>query len=123
MNQDVTLLEESLLSIWNNRDAQERQKKMKEVYADDIVFYESNEGAPIVGPEAIDQLIVKLQLQWPATFQFELSSPVKVNNQVQLITWRLGPQGAPPAATGMDVAVIVNNKIHSLYLFIDQAVS
>jgi hypothetical protein len=36
-----------------------------------------------------------------------------------MASWALGPQGMQPVATGMDVAIIENNLIKSLYLFLD----
>ena len=115
----MNLLEDSLLVIWNDRNAESRLKAMSAIYAKDIVFYESNDGPPFQGFEAINNLIQQLQSQWPAEFRFELTAPSKVNHQVQLITWRLGIPGQAAAATGMDIAVIENDQIKSLHLLLD----
>lgn len=111
------LLENSLLLIWNDRNAGKRLELMKETYAPDIHFYESNTGEAIIGHQAINELISTLQKQWPIEFQFQLNKPSQVNHLIQIISWNLGPQGAQPVATGMDVAVIENNLIQSLHLF------
>ena len=119
MEKNAKLLEDSLLVIWNERDAAKRLLLMKDVYTDDIVFYESNEGQPFKGFGVINDLIAKLQGQWPVEFVFELTAPSSVNHEVQLIIWRLGIPGQPPAATGKDIAVVENGKIRSLHLLLD----
>ena len=119
MEHTAKLLENSLLVIWNDRNAQNRLKAMEEIYATDIVFYESNEGPAITGFQEINDLITILQAQWPVEFKFELNHPSKINHQVQHISWNLGIPGQTPVAIGMDVAIIENYKIKSLHLFLD----
>ena len=121
MENSTKLLEDSLLVIWNDRDAASRLAAMKNVYATDIVFYESNDGAAITGYQAINDLIATLQAQWPLEFRFELNRPWQVNHQVEHISWTLGIPGETPVATGMDIALIEDNKIKSLHLFLDPA--
>jgi len=113
------LLENSLLVIWNERNADRRLEAMKQTYAPDVHFYEFNTGEAIVGHTAINELIAKLQKEWPSESRFELNKPSQVNHQVQIASWNLGPQGMQPVATGMDVAVIENDLIKSFYLFLD----
>jgi hypothetical protein len=119
MENSAKLLEDSLLVIWNDRDAARRLAAMKEVYAADMVFYESNDGPAITGYQAVNDLVDKLQAQWPLEFRFELNRPSQVNHQVQHISWTLGIPGEPPVATGMDIAIIEDGKIKSLHLFLD----
>jgi len=113
------LLENSLLVIWNERNADRRLEAMKQTYAPDVYFYEFNTGEAIVGHTAINELIAKLQSEWPPESRFELNKPSQVNHQIQIASWKLGPQGMQPVATGMDVAVIENDLIKSFYLFLD----
>jgi hypothetical protein len=113
------LLEDSLLVIWNDRNAENRLEAMQRTYATDIHFFESNTGEAIVGHKEINKLISKLQTEWPIEFQFELNKPSQVNHTTQIISWNLGPKGAAPVATGMDVAITENDLIKSLYLFLD----
>jgi hypothetical protein len=119
METTAKLLEDSLLIIWNDRNAENRLEAMKEIYAPDIHFFESNTGEAIVGHKAINELISKLQTEWPIEFQFELNKPSQVNHTTQIVSWKLGPKGALPIAIGMDVAVTENEMIKSLYLFLD----
>ena len=113
------LLEHSLLVIWNDRNANRRLEAMKKTYAPDIHFYEFHTGTPIVGHTAINELIKKLQTDWPPESRFVLNKPSQLNHSVQIATWNLGPEGMEPIATGVDVAVIENDLIKSLYLFLN----
>lgn len=119
MENKAQLLEDSLLLIWNDRDAERRLAAMEKVYAPGIHFYESDAGEPVVGHQAINELISKLQAEWPLEFRFELNKPSSVNHTVQVISWNLGPAGAQPVATGTDIALVENDRIHALYLFLD----
>ncbi len=113
------LLESSLLLIWNDRNADTRLVAMQHVYTPDMHFYESNTGEAIIGQRAINELITKLQADWPVEFLFTLNQPAQVNHNTQIASWQLGPAGAPPIATGMDVAITEGELIQSLYLFLD----
>lgn len=121
METSAELLKDSLLVIWNDRQAESRLAVMKAIYADDITFYESNDGPAIIGHQAINNLIAQLQQQWPAEFSFELTRTPQVNHEVQHISWTLGIPGQAPAASGSDIAIIKDGKIKSLYLFLDMA--
>lgn len=113
------LLEDSLLVIWNDRDPQRRLNAMDQIYAADIVFYENDESDAFIGFEAINNLIGNLQSAWPDEFVFELTGPSRVNHHVQHIAWRLGIPGQEPVATGMDVAIVADERIKSLHLLLD----
>lgn len=121
MENTAHLLQDSLLVIWNDRDAARRLAAMERVYATDMAFYESADSAGITGYQEINNLITTLQAQWPPEFKFELSRPAQVNHQVQHISWTLGIPGQAPVASGMDIALIEDNKIKSLHLFLDAA--
>lgn len=121
MRNSAKLLEDSLLIIWNDRNAEKRLTAMKETYAENIEFYESNDGAAITGYQAINDLITNLQAQWPSEFNFTLRRPAQVNHQVQHIAWTLGIPGQTPVASGMDIAIIENDRIKSLHLFLDSS--
>jgi hypothetical protein len=119
MENSAQLLEDSLLIIWNDRNAERRLQAMQHIYAADIHFYESDNGPAIVGYVRINEVIAGLQAQWPQEFEFEITQPATANHQVQHVGWNLGVPGQAPAATGMDVAIIENGKIKSLHLFLN----
>ena len=119
MKNSAQLLEDSLLLIWSNYDAKERLKAMEKIYTPDIHFYESNSGAPIIGFDDINNTISNLQSGWGPMALFELSKPGQTNHNVQLASWTLGTPGKTPIASGMDVAIVENEKIKALYLYLD----
>ena len=119
MTTTAQLLEHSVLVIWSDPNADRRLEEMEKTYAPDVHFYEFDTGKAIVGYKAINELISKLQREWPPESKFELNKPSQVNHSVQIASWNLRPQGMKPVATGVDVAVIENDLIKSFYLFLD----
>ena len=119
MTTPAQLLENSLLVIWSDPNADRRLEEMKKTYAPDVHFYEFNTEEAIIGYKAINELISKLQKEWPPESRFELNKPSQVNHSLQIASWNLGPEGKQPAITGVDVAVIENDLIKSFYLFLD----
>lgn len=115
-----TLLKDSLLLIWNNRNSAERKAFMEKIYASDITFYESDNSEPFVGTESIDNLIQALQKDWSSDFEFILTETPRSNHNIQQISWQLGIPGQKPVATGMDIAIIKDGMIKTLYLFLNQ---
>jgi hypothetical protein len=119
MTTPAQLLETSLLVIWNDRNAHRRLETMKKTYAPNVHFYEFNTDKAIVGHQAINDLISKIQSTWPPESMFTLNKPSQVNHSIQFASWNLGPQGSQPILTGEDVAVIENDRITSFYLFLN----
>ena len=113
------LLEDSLLKVWSERNDVRRLDVMAQIYATDIVFYETDEGEAIKGHQAMDALIKTLQAQWPPEFVFTLKKPAVINHGVSHVAWTLGTSDASPAASGMDIAIIENGLIKELYLYLD----
>ncbi|WP_379966762.1 hypothetical protein [Epilithonimonas sp. UC225_85] len=118
MDTSSELLQDSLLLIWNNRNSAERIALMEKIYASDISFFESDNSEPFVGFKAIDELIQKIQQDWPSEFEFVLTETPKSNHNIQHILWQLGIPTQQPVAKGADIAIIEGGKIKSLYLFL-----
>lgn len=115
----TSLLEDSLLKVWSERNQEQRLNVMKRIYAADIVFYETDNGPAIEGHQAIDSLINALQQQWAPDFVFTLTKPVVTNHSVSHVAWTLGAVGETPVASGMDIAILENGLIKELYLYLD----
>ena len=118
-NNGAQLLEDSILKVWSERDDEQRMNVMKQIYAADIVFYETDNGPAFNGHQEIDSLIKKLQNQWPPEFTFTLTKPVAINHGVSYAAWTLGAANATPAARGMDIAIVESGLIKELYLYLD----
>ena len=119
MKNRAQLLEDSLLIIWNNRNSEERLQAMQHIYHQDIHFFESDTGNAIVGYEAINDLITSLQSEWAPEFSFQLNKPSQTNHHVQVASWTLGILGEQPVVSGMDVAIVENETIKALHLYLD----
>lgn len=85
METTAQLLEDSLLKIWNERNDNVRMDMMGKIYSDEIEFYESNAGPAFIGYQAINDLIGKLQAQWPVEFNFTITSSM-VNHEAQYVS-------------------------------------
>ena len=118
METTAKLLEDSLLKIWNDRDDKSRREMMEKIYSADIVFYESNDGPAFIEHQAINDLIGKLQAEWPIEFNFTITNSM-VNHQAQYVSWTLGISGETAVASGADIAIIESGKIKSLYLLLN----
>jgi len=46
---------------------------------------------------------------------------LKLNHQIQHILWTLGAPGDEPVASGMDIAIVEDDSIKELHLFLDVA--
>ena len=111
------LMENNLKQVWSERDADRRLKVIENIYAADASLYHVDDVTD--GLEAINQSVSSTLSGMPEDFVFTKLKPVVINNNIGRLIWGVGPKGAPPVATGMDVAVFENGKIKSLYVFLD----
>jgi hypothetical protein len=118
MNNDLAqLMEDNLHHVWSERNADRRRVALESVYGNNSTLFEV--GEIITGFDAINEKISKTVNGMPAEFTFTRLKPIIINNNVGRLIWGLGPKGQPPVATGMDVAVFENDRIKSLYVFLD----
>lgn len=112
------VLVQHLNEIWNQRDETLRVKAIESVYTNDIDLFEV--GEKISGYNAINQKISGLLNSFPPFFVIAQLKPIVINNNVGKLVWGVGPEGAPPVATGTDIVFFENRKIKSLYVFLDK---
>jgi hypothetical protein len=109
---------ERYLAAWNETDAAKRRSLVDEVWAPDGRY--TDPLADVRGREAIDALIGAVQQQFPG-FVFTLGGAVDAHHDQARFSWHLGPEGAPePVVIGFDVAVVEQNRIGSVYGFLDK---
>jgi hypothetical protein len=111
------LMETNLTEIFGQPDSARRAVAIAEVYTEDCTFFEAEER--IAGRDALNAKIGRI-LQDAPGFVFRAAGPAQVNHDLGRLQWRLGPAGAPPVVTGMDVAIFAHGKIRALYTFIDK---
>jgi hypothetical protein len=109
---------ERYLAAWNETDATKRRSLVDEVWAPDGRY--TDPLADVRGREAIDGLIGAVQQQFPG-FVFTLGGAVDAHHDQARFSWHLGPEGAPePVVIGFDVAVVEQDRIGSVYGFLDK---
>jgi hypothetical protein len=113
-------MERNLLEIFGQPDSARRATTIAEIYTANCTFFEA--GEPIVGREALNAKIERILQEAPG-FLFRATGPAEVNHDLGRLQWHLGPAGAPPVVTGMDVAIFERGKIRALYTFLDRPAS
>jgi SnoaL-like domain len=109
---------ERYLAAWNETDAVKRRELVDAVWAPDGSY--TDPLADVRGREAIDQLIGAVQQQFPG-FVFTLGGAVDAHHDQARFSWHLGPGGAAePVVIGFDVAVVEQDRIGSVYGFLDK---
>lgn len=112
------LVWKNLFEVFNERDSERRMEALKRLYAEDAVFYEGEE--TFSGLAAIGARFDAILSPTPAHFVFSVVlSPGRIRDLEQL-AWRLGPQDAEPVASGLDIALVKDEKIQELYTFVDE---
>ncbi|CAN1572955.1 hypothetical protein MCETHM1_03394 [Flavobacteriaceae bacterium] len=118
MEKDLTrLMEENLVSVWNERDANQRIKAIQNIYTADSNLY--HVGHQISGQNAINESVSNIQINIPKSFNFFKLKPVTINNNIGRLIWGMGENSESIVSTGMDIAVFENGKIKSLYVFLE----
>ena len=112
-----TLMERNLLEVFGQRDSARRATVIAEIYTADCTFNEAEER--IVGRDALNAKVEGILKEAPG-FVFRAAGPAQVNHDLGRLQWSLGPAGAPPVVTGMDVAVLGEGRIQALYTFLDK---
>jgi len=111
------LVLQHLNQIWNQRDEVLRAAAMESVYAKEVELFEI--GEKLTGYAAVNQKITKTLNGLPPVFSITQLKPIVINNNVGKLDWGVGPEGAPPVATGTDILVFEGDKIKSLYVFLN----
>jgi SnoaL-like domain len=107
-----SLMKANLLEVFGERDAERRAAAIERTYADDVVF--ADPGEVVVGREAVNVKAQKLLDDAPG-FVFTPAGPIHVNNDLGVLAWNFGPEGQPPAVTGMDICLVEDGRIAKIY--------
>ena len=111
------LMERNLLEVFGQPDSARRAVAIAEIYTANCTFFEA--GERIVGHQALNARIERIRLE-ALGFVFRATGPAEVNHDLGRLQWHLGPAGAPPVVTGMDVAIFEHGRIRALYTFLDK---
>jgi hypothetical protein len=111
-------MERNVLEVFGERDSERRKSVINELCTENCTFFEADD--QIVGRDALNAKVKQILKEAPG-FAFRLAGPAEVNHDVGRARWHFGPNGAVPVVTEMDVAVFKEERICSLYAFLDKA--
>jgi hypothetical protein len=97
------LMERNVSEVFGERDPDRRRRAIAELYADDCAPYDA--GGEAIGQAAVSDRVGRILGESPPGFAFSLVGPAEVIHDLGRLRWQTGPAGAPPVASGMDVAV------------------
>ncbi len=110
------LLNRNLQEVFGEGDAARRRAVIEELYTSDCVLYVPS--GVIVGHDALDRFAGDLRATHPHFSYTALGVPQALHNAGRL-AWGSGPRGEKPDYTGLDVIVARDDKIATLYVFLD----
>jgi hypothetical protein len=111
------LMERNLSEVFGESDPGLRMRAIEELYADDCALYDA-EGESI-GRAAISDRVAGILGESPPGLAFSQIGPAEVLHDLGRLRWQTGPAGGHPVLSGMDVALIANGRIRTLYTFIE----
>jgi ketosteroid isomerase-like protein len=106
------LLAANLHDVFGNRDAAARRAAIERTYTDDVVFTDP-EGT-VTGRDALEAKAAGLLETLPATFAFAEEGRRYAGPDTGALAWTLGPEGADPAARGIDIITVRDGRIATL---------
>ena len=112
-------LQESHLSVWNERDRTKRDELIKTIYAEDIKMCDKD--FIFHGIKEISDFIDKLHTQDPQ-FHFSPARDMEASQNGIRLFWNIRMGQEPGLMTGMDFFLVEEGKVVLLYVFMDAKV-
>ncbi|MCR0983404.1 nuclear transport factor 2 family protein [Roseomonas populi] len=112
----AALLRRNLHEVFGERDAARRRAAIAELYAEDLVFADPH--GTQHGQAALDKAVERLHEELPG-FVFTETGPAQAVEGAGRLAWGFGPPGQPPRVTGLDVVLVREGRITSLFTFLD----
>jgi hypothetical protein len=106
------LMRGNLLEVFGERDTARRRDAIERIYTEQVRFADPDE--TVVGHDALHAKAQKI-LDGAPGFVFSAAGPVKVAQDLGYLAWNFGPEGQPPVVSGIDIALVVNGRITSVY--------
>jgi hypothetical protein len=116
-DKEAELLVRNLIEVFDERDATKRLGVVQELYTENAIFYEPD--ASFQGYEAINNRVSELLSTLPSNANFAPIAKPNRNHHLARLSWTLATEEGPVMVRGMDVAVVEDGRIATLYLFID----
>ena len=111
-----SLMKHNLYAIFGERDKEKRWQTITKLWADDGIFIDPD--GVRVGHVALNEAIEQILQKIPGFVFTELGTFDEIPGAGRL-AWGFGPPGHRPAVTGLDVIVVADGLIKTLYTFIN----
>ena len=115
-NELSRLMEKNVSEVFGQPDRTLRNVAIADIYIEDCVAAEADD--EFVGRDGISARVERI-LELAPGCVLRPAGRAEIIGDLGLLRWQLGAPGAPPAITGVDVALFHNRKIRTLYTFID----
>lgn len=102
-----TLLAEQHIATINERDPARRTAISETIYNEDVAY------------EDLGDDYDSLHEQYPQSM-FSIVEPVKFERNIVRVKWKLGKPGMPAHSSGENILFLKDEKIKSLYVYIDE---
>lgn len=106
------LMTANLLQVFGERDGEKRRAAIARTYTPEVRFSDPEE--VVVGHDALNAKAQKI-LDGAPGFVFTPGGPTYVNQDLGYLAWNFGPEGAPPVVKGIDIALVQDGLIASVY--------
>jgi hypothetical protein len=110
------LLQRNLQEVFGEGDAARRRAAIDELYTEDCELYVPP--GRFVGRTALDKFAGDLRATHPNFVYTPHGEPQALHNAGRL-AWGSGLRGETPDYTGLDVIIVRDGKIATLYVFLD----
>jgi hypothetical protein len=115
----IQLMTASLLEVFGERDPARRRAAMQRTFAADVTFHDP-EGT-VTGHKALEARIEALHAGAPPDWAFQAAAPPAEVADLGRATWTFGPPGGPVAVRGMDIGIIADGQIATMYTIVEPA--
>jgi hypothetical protein len=113
------LITASLHEVFGERDPARRRAAVQRTFAVGVTFHDP-EGT-VTGHEALEAKIEALYAGAPPDWAFLAAAPAAEVADLGRATWTFGPPGGPAAVRGMDIGIVADGKIVTMYTIIEPA--
>jgi hypothetical protein len=118
MSNSISILLRRNLDVFGENDAARRRAVIDEIFTEDCVFYDPNNGI-YRGRDEIDRIAGAIKATHP-DFQYQPIAEPDVSGDGGRIQWVSGRPGETPAYAGTDFIVAREGRIAAVYLFFDK---
>ena len=113
-----TLLLRNLHDVFGEIDPVRRRAAIDEIFHDDAVFYDPNNGI-YRGRDEIDRIAGAIKATHPDFRYQPIAEPEEVGDGGR-VPWVAGRPGDAPAYAGTDFIITRDGRISAIYLFFDK---